>query len=147
MFSDDLFFSLIHRAIHHPFLMRNIHYLHHRHKITVGLAATYAHPFEFIFGDVLAVSSGALILGPRIHYWTFVCFLTYVQSNTINGHSGYDFPWSPFSILPLGTTAEYHDYHHSHSGNYSGHFMIWDTLFGGNTKYFEKIKKRYEKHH
>jgi methylsterol monooxygenase/4-alpha-methyl-delta7-sterol-4alpha-methyl oxidase len=125
--------------------MSNIHYLHHKHKITVGAAATYSHPLEFIFGNVLSAASGALILGKRMHYWTFMMFITFIQTNTINGHSGYDFPWSPFSILPMATTAEYHDFHHSHNGNYSGNFMFWDTLLDENKDYLAYIEKKYSK--
>ena len=77
LYTDDFVFSTIHRILHIPVLFRNIHSIHHRHHITVGLAATYAHPIEFIFGNVLSVTSGSLILGHRMHYWTFVAHVTW----------------------------------------------------------------------
>ena len=98
---DDIAFSISHTLLHTRFLMRNVHYVHHRHKITVGLAATYAHPLEYMFGNVLTAASGVLILGRSMHFWTFMMYLAWIQMNTINGHCGYDFPWSPFSIFPL----------------------------------------------
>ena len=34
--------------------------------------------------------------------------------------SGFEFPWSPFRLLPFSASATYHDYHHSHNrGNFS----------------------------
>jgi len=62
-FTDDLAFSISHTLLHTPFLMRHVHRVHHEHKITVGLAATYAHPIEYIFGNVIPVATGGLILG------------------------------------------------------------------------------------
>ena len=44
LITDDIVFSLTHRLLHTPFLMRHVHYIHHRHHETVGLAATYSHP-------------------------------------------------------------------------------------------------------
>jgi len=59
--------------------MRNIHSVHHRHKIPVGLAATYAHPIEFLCGNVVAAASGPLILGNRMHMWTLLAHMTVMQ--------------------------------------------------------------------
>ena len=124
--------------------MKNIHYIHHRHTTTVGLAATYAHPLEYLFGNVIAVSSGALILRERIHLWTFLMFVTWAELSTVDDHSGYNWPWSPFEILPFATSAEYHDYHHSHghNGNYSGNYSFVDNILGNNKKFHEMIEKK-----
>ena len=65
--------------------------------------------------------------------------------NTINGHSGYNFPWAPFSCIPFQTSAAYHDYHHYEGGNYSGNFEYWDTLMGWNEKFFDLSAERFEK--
>ena len=63
---------------------------------------------------------------------------------TVNDHSGYNFPWSMFALLPFEIESDYHDYHHSHSmdGNYTGNSCLWDWLFGDNDKYFEFVKER-----
>ena len=55
---------------------------------------------------------------------------------TIDGHSGYEFSWSPFRLLPFSSSAESHNYHHSHNdGNYGSFFILWDTIMGSNQAY------------
>lgn len=50
---------------------------------------------------------------------------------TVTNHSGYDFPWSPWSILPFQGSAAAHDAHHSViTGNYASFFCWWDWIFG-----------------
>ncbi len=130
---------------HTSFLMRNIHCIHHRHKITVGLAATYSHPLEHLFVNVLSAASGPKILKTKMHNWTLLMHMAWMQMQTVHAHSGYNFPWVPFGILPFGTSSEYHDYHHSHSGNYAGPFLIWDYIFGTNKEYFKHLEIKYKK--
>ena len=57
--------------------MKHVHYIHHKHRVTVGIAATNAHPVEFILGNALPASAGALLLGKNIHFWTFVMYITW----------------------------------------------------------------------
>ena len=53
---------------------------------------------------------------------------------TITNHSGYDFPWTVWSILPFQGSAYAHDAHHSvslgstKSGNYASFFIWWDYM-------------------
>jgi sterol desaturase/sphingolipid hydroxylase (fatty acid hydroxylase superfamily) len=57
---------------------------------------------------------------------------------THDGHSGYEFPWSVFRLLPFGSDATYHDFHHTKNvGNYSSLMTVWDTIFDSNTQYWE----------
>jgi len=61
----------------------------------------------------------------------------------IDGHSGYEFSWSPYRLLPLSTSAAYHDFHHTHNvGNYSSFFSIWDTVFNSNKAFYEFYAKK-----
>ena len=56
---------------------------------------------------------------------------------SVDSHSGYEFPFTPFRLVPFSGSATYHDYHHSsNTGNYSSFFTIWDTLFNENTDYY-----------
>ena len=32
---------------------------------------------------------------------------------TIDGHSGYEFSWSPYRLLPFSGSSEYHNFHHA----------------------------------
>jgi sterol desaturase/sphingolipid hydroxylase (fatty acid hydroxylase superfamily) len=57
---------------------------------------------------------------------------------THDGHSGYDFPFSPTKVLPYATTSVYHNYHHSMNiGNFGSTLRIWDNIFGTNLKYLK----------
>lgn len=142
MIIDDLVFYFSHRTLHSPWLYRTIHKKHHEAKATFGWVATYAHPIEFIFGDLLPAGVGMIILGNRCHIvtsylWTFLKII-----ETTDGHCGYDFPWSPFRLLPMSAGSSYHCFHHSHNvGNFGSFFTVWDTLFGTNQKYLSYSAK------
>ena len=61
---------------------------------------------------------------------------------SVDAHSGYEFPWSPFRLIPFSASAGYHDYHHLTSmGNFSTFFTWWDTLFGTNKPYYELLEE------
>ena len=65
---------------------------------------------------------------------------------TIDGHCGYEFSWSPYRLLPFSGSSEYHNFHHSHNvGNYGSFFSYWDTFFGTNGDYFRfRVEKEKE---
>ena len=53
-------------------------------------------------------------------------------------HSSYEFPWSPFRLIPFSAPASYHNCHHTHNvGNYATFFALWDTVFGTNRAYYK----------
>jgi sterol desaturase/sphingolipid hydroxylase (fatty acid hydroxylase superfamily) len=51
---------------------------------------------------------------------------------TMAHHSGYDFPWSMFTLVPgLQGSAEEHDLHHSvNTGNFGSFWTWWDRACG-----------------
>merc|ERR1719148_553635 len=117
---EDLCFHFSHRTLHLPAFYPYIHKIHHEHKVTTAIATNHAHPIEFIFGNILPTAIGTIILGKNCHITTvwFVYFLRTLES--IEGHSGYDWSWSIFHLLPFTTDYGYHVYHHSNNiGNYS----------------------------
>ena len=71
MVCEDFTFHMAHRALHWKKIYPYIHKIHHRHVTTTGIAAEYAHPIEFVFGNLIPSLVGALILGPNIHLFTF----------------------------------------------------------------------------
>ena len=104
--------------------------------ITVGIASNYAHPLEYFLGNLLPTVLGPLILDDKIHRFTVLAWFVLRSASTIEHHSGYEFPWSPYSIIPFTTDSEYHSFHHSSNvGNYSSFFSIWDTVFDSNEAY------------
>lgn len=88
---------------------------------------------------------GPLFLRDKMHLGTLCFWLILRVFETIDGHCGYEFSWSPYRLLPFSGSAEYHHFHHSHNvGNYSSFFYYWDSLCGTNKPYFKfkEIKKR-----
>eukprot|EP00357_Protocruzia_adherens_P034525 CAMPEP_0115018730 /NCGR_PEP_ID=MMETSP0216-20121206/29010_1 /TAXON_ID=223996 /ORGANISM="Protocruzia adherens, Strain Boccale" /LENGTH=328 /DNA_ID=CAMNT_0002390041 /DNA_START=120 /DNA_END=1106 /DNA_ORIENTATION=+ len=144
MVVEDLMFYWAHRTLHKPRFYW-IHKRHHEYNTTVTIAAEYAHPIEHFFGNTLPVVAGFTILGPKCHAITAHLFLAVRMFETYEGHSGYDFSWSPFRLLPFSGGQEYHDYHHSHNiGNYASFFTYWDSLFGTNKTFYRYLNKRLE---
>lgn len=145
MFVEDLTFSCSHWLLHRKWLYPYIHKMHHTHMTPVGIAAEYAHPIEFIFGNLLPTSLGPLLLGKHCHVFTVMVWYAIRGGETIDGHCGYEFSWSPYRLIPFSGSAEYHDFHHTHNvGNFSSFFSLWDTVWGTNTDFykFQELKKR-----
>ena len=112
--------------------------MHHEFKSTVGLAAEYTHPIEYTLGVMLPSGMGGIILGRHMHFATWIVWTFVRIAESIDGHCGYEFPWSPYRLLPLATSAAYHDFHHSHNvGNFSSMFSIWDTIFNSNHTFYK----------
>lgn len=135
---EDFVFYWGHRALHTPFLYRHVHSVHHHHAAPFGIAAEYAHPFEVMFLGA-ATLAGPMLVGP--HLLTLYIYLALRCVQTVECHSGYDFPWSLNRWLPLYGGADFHDHHHRiHSGNYSSTFTWVDKMYGTDAAY--KLWKR-----
>lgn len=147
MLCDDFFFYLTHRTLHLPRIYPHIHKIHHEHKVTICIAAQYAHPIEFIFGNCLTIATGPFILGKRMHLVTLLTWYAIRGVESVEGHSGYEFPWSPFRIVPFAVDDAYHAFHHSANiGNYSSFFTIWDTVWGSNKEYYTFLDQKEKEH-
>jgi sterol desaturase/sphingolipid hydroxylase (fatty acid hydroxylase superfamily) len=126
LFCEDISFYFMHRLLHTSFLYKHVHKYHHSFHHSVSIAATAAHPVEFIVGNTIP-----FILGPRLigaHLGVMWSWMILRMCSATEGHSGFSFPYSPFELLP---TAEFHDAHHSlNTGNYGSFFPLWDLVFG-----------------
>ena len=71
MIVEDSTFYWAHRFLHTPFLYKHLHKKHHEFNVTIGIAAEYAHPLEFIFSNIVPTGLGAAILGSRCHIITW----------------------------------------------------------------------------
>jgi len=137
MICEDFTFYFSHRLLHWRVIYPYIHKIHHQHIITIGIAAEYAHPIEFIFGNLIPTTMGSMILGEKMHFYTYILWVLIRLGETIDGHCGYEFSWSPYRLVPFSTSASYHAFHHSHNvGNYSSFFSLWDTIFNTNKIYY-----------
>lgn len=63
MLCEDFGFHFTHRFLHWKRIYPYIHKVHHTYVTTIGIAAEYSHPIEFIIGAALPGALGSLILG------------------------------------------------------------------------------------
>jgi sterol desaturase/sphingolipid hydroxylase (fatty acid hydroxylase superfamily) len=64
--------------------------------------------------------------------WTLWKMLT-----SIEGHSGYQFPWFPIGVVPFTYGSAYHDFHHTKNvGNYATRMYLFELLLGTNDCFF-----------
>lgn len=132
MVCEDFAFYWSHRFLHSEKLYAKIHKMHHEHKQTCCISSEYAHPIEYVFGNILTTNLGAMLLGKRMHFITYIVSLVMMVHETHDGHCGYEFSWSPHRLLPLSIGAEFHIFHHlKFKGNYASLFTFWDKV--GNT--------------
>lgn len=132
---EDFYFYWVHRFLHWKKIYKYIHKVHHEHAAPFGIAAEYAHPAE-----TLLLGLGTL-LGPMFfcrHLFTLWAYLGVRLWETIEDHSGYDFPLNPTNLFPFWGGAVHHDYHHkTFVGPYSSIFTWCDWIFGTD-KLFRK---------
>lgn len=89
------------------------------------------------------MAMGMKLLGNRVHFFTALMWTTIRIFETIDGHSGYEFSWSPYRLLPLSGSAKYHDFHHTNNiGNYGSFFTFWDTIMNTNKVYYKHLAKK-----
>mmetsp|Transcript_45517 Transcript_45517/g.114541 ORF Transcript_45517/g.114541 Transcript_45517/m.114541 type:complete len:265 (+) Transcript_45517:137-931(+) len=137
---NDGCFYWAHRALHHPRIYKYIHKQHHEFKASVGVASEYAHPIEELLANLTPTLLAPILCGTHMFtlwLWTLVRTL-----ETVDAHSGYNLPFSPFYLLPFVGGADRHDFHHSHNvGTYGAFFTFWDDVMGTSDAYLQYKKK------
>lgn len=101
----------------------------------------YAHPVEDFLANSVPTIAGPLIMG--MHAYVFWLWLCIRLLETVDAHSGYSFPWSPFHLFAFQGGAERHDFHHSHNvGCYGSFTIFWDWITGTDQAFLDfKAKK------
>lgn len=146
-------FYCTHRVLHTRWCYKYVHKQHHEYTEAVSIGSELAHPIEFVFGNAIPFLIGPMLLQSRCHKVTILVWAIYLVYETVDSHSGYEFPWSPYRLIPFSgnlcltlAPASYHNYHHSHSkGNYSALFSLWDTVFSTNESYYAYHEKQKNK--
>ncbi|KAM3863129.1 cholesterol 25-hydroxylase-like protein [Diretmus argenteus] len=117
--------------LHHKvsWLYQTFHKEHHRYTATFSLTAEHSGVWETLSLGVFSAVTPAL---SSCHPLTEMLFYTVNIFLSVEGHSGYDFPWSPHRLVPFGLYggAPHHDLHHLKvKVNYAPYFTHWDRLF------------------
>lgn len=115
---SDLIFYLFHYLLHHPWLYKHIHKIHHEWKAPVACRALYAHPVEHLVGNVFPFYAPLYFL--ELSWNTLLLWMIITSVNTTCVHSGY-------SLGYLKNNK--HDLHHQKFNVNYGVF-IWDAIFG-----------------
>lgn len=127
----DCLFYWGHRILHIGPLYRAIHKQHHEFTVSVGWAAEYAHPLEWLLCNVVPVMSGFVLL--KLHFFMWVLWTGIAIMGTTAAHSGI---WYP--SLELG----WHDFHHSHNKGNFGSTPFWDKVCGTDVAYRKVMAKK-----
>jgi sterol desaturase/sphingolipid hydroxylase (fatty acid hydroxylase superfamily) len=100
----ELAFFYTHRLMHtSEWLWTHVHCVHHSWPAPIALCCIYAHPIEFMMGNIPVVMLGPLLMGSHLTVW--VLWSVLAIADTCIAHSGWH--------LPLQHSPEAHDYHHS----------------------------------
>lgn len=128
IYLDDFLYYGVHRLMHHGWLWKRVHSVHHRIHTPWAITGHYMHPIEYLTTASLMLV-GPLLLGAHVlPLWIWVVIR---QWEAAEGHAGYDFPFSPTHLLPGSHGAAHHDFHHAKvKGNYAGFLAHVDGWFG-----------------
>ena len=127
----DAYFYWMHRLMHHPFLYRKIHLIHHRSTNPSPWTAYAFHPIEAV------IEAGILVLIVFVlpcHVMALISFFLFQIMYNVYGHLGYElYPaklnqhkWGKW----LNTSVAHNQHHHHFEGNYGLYFTFWDRLMG-----------------
>ena len=95
--------------------------------------------------NILPTFIGFILVG-KYHIFTHYMWTFYASNFASLAHCGYDLPWYPWGIFPLGAPIEYHDYHHSANlGNYGAFSTFWDSFCGTDKHFMKFLAKKSKK--
>ncbi|KDO27440.1 hypothetical protein SPRG_07028 [Saprolegnia parasitica CBS 223.65] len=135
MLTEDFCFYWCHRFLHWKRIYKHVHKVHHEYRAPFGLTAVYTHPLEEI------LTTGATMAGPLLvcrHMLPIWIWTTYRLLETIDSHSGFEFPLAPGHLIPILSGTLRHDYHHEKFDcNFGSMFSFWDWVCGTDAAFRE----------
>jgi len=134
---NEIHFFIVHRTMHIPFFMKNVHAVHHRSKITTVYSVYSFHWFE-----ALLLSTVPITIIPFISFAPLAFFLYPFTSILLNysGHCNYRFGNGiGESWKLLGT--HHNDHHYKFKKNYGFASNILDALSAEISERSSKKKK------
>lgn len=141
---EDTWHYFVHQLLHHRSIYKYIHKVHHNFQAPFGMVAEYAHPAETVILGTGFIIGIVLLCNHLVVIWAWMAVRLL---ETIEVHSGYDFPYiNPLNLIPGYAGARFHDFHHKNfNGNYASTFRWWDWLFGTDQQYKEFVKQEEKK--
>ena len=125
-----------HRILHHP-LLYTFHKQHHEFHTNHPLSSLYFGTVDDLFTGVLPTIAGPALFKSHV-VLTFV-WLSLRICESVEAHFGYQrifpFPYPFSSLYQMFRPIDFHDFHHSHSGNYGVIFPFWDRVCGTDKAY------------
>jgi sterol desaturase/sphingolipid hydroxylase (fatty acid hydroxylase superfamily) len=141
IFVNDSLFFWIHRALHTPWLYKHIHKKHHDYRVSVGIAAEYAHPLEEVVANALPTLASTFLV--PTHALVIAAWMAFRVDETVVAHCGLEVP-HPWNH-PLLQVTRRHDYHHSQNvDSYGSMFCLWDRALGTDAFFRAAQRKRAE---
>ena len=139
----DTWFYWTHRLMHHPFIFRHVHLVHHRSTNPSPWAAYSFHPIEAV---VEAGIFPIIVFTIPAHGIALLIFLIYMITQNVQGHLGIEFLPKWFiknKWISWHTTTTHHDLHHKDfNSNYGLYFTWWDKWLGTeHENYLERFKE------
>lgn len=134
----DTWFYWTHRLMHHRWLFKLFHRVHHESTNPTPWAAYSFAPLE---AAMQACIFPLLVFTVPMHPLAFFAFMIWQIGFNVLGHTGYEyFPkWLMNSWLGkvLNTPTNHIQHHEKMRGNYGLYFNVWDRLMGTNHKDYE----------
>jgi len=87
LYMSQIVFYFIHRCFHLPKLYK-YHKIHHEYKVPSGMRAAYAHPIDFIFGNIFPLGITPILINIDIYSFYFIIIFS-IHKTMINDHSEY----------------------------------------------------------
>lgn len=139
LFLHDTWFYWWHRAMHHPFLFKHIHLVHHKSTNPSPWTAYAFHPLEALIevGIHPLIAFTLPIYTPALGLF----FLFQIFYN-VYGHLGFELYPKGFHNHWFGkwiNTSVAHNLHHKKfDGNYGLYLLFWDRMMGTLRKDYDE---------
>lgn len=127
----DLYFYVTHRLMHHPWVFRRMHKLHHLSRNPTPLAAFSFHPLEAVVEyGIFAI----FVFFVPMHPLATMIWLLGMTVINIYGHLGWElYPDETprrRHLRWLNTAVSHNQHHAEFRYNFGLYTLIWDRLFG-----------------
>ncbi|KAF0740694.1 hypothetical protein Ae201684P_002130 [Aphanomyces euteiches] len=130
----EVLFYYSHRIFHMKAFYATYHKMHHEFIAPIGVAAVYCTPLEMVIANLLPLMAGPTIMGS--HITTTTAWFCLALINTVQTHSGYDFPFM--------ASPRRHDFHHEAFTENFGVLGVLDTIHHTDTKFLARMEQEHQ---